>query len=129
MKKQHVFYNVTDRTGSSPVDMETFINTSKEEFSEKYKVNVDDIYMLFGKLGGNVPQFKCRPYQDVLYDIAVTHSPRYLINMEIESKDTIFSKMGTTYDEFRVSPDSISKVRKYYRELAVQKKRQPIQLI
>ena len=85
--------------------------------------NVDDIDMLFGKLGGNVPQFKCRPYQDVLYDIAVTHSPRYLINMEIESKDTIFSKMGTTYDEFRVSPDSISKVRKYYRELAVQKKR------
>ena len=45
MKKQHVFYNVTDRTGSSPVDMETFINTSKEEFSEKYKVNVDDIYI------------------------------------------------------------------------------------
>ena len=45
--------------------------------------DVEDIYMLFGKLGGDVPQFKCRPYQDVLYDIAVTHSPRYLINMEL----------------------------------------------
>lgn len=80
--------------------------------------NVDDIYMLFGKLGGDVPQFRCRPYEDVLYDIAVTHSPRYLIDMEIAKKDTIFSKMHTTYDEFRNSDDAISKVRKYYREKA-----------
>ena len=85
---------------------------------------VDDIYMLFGKLGGNVPQFKCRPYQDVLYDIAVTHSPRYLINMELSPKETIFSKMGTTYDEFRTSSDSISKVRHYYREKAIRQNRQ-----
>nr|WP_314669994.1 hypothetical protein [uncultured Porphyromonas sp.] len=80
--------------------------------------NVDDIYMVFGKLGGNIPQFKCRPYQEVLYDIAVTHSPRYLINMELEAHETIFEKMGTTYDAFRTSPNSISKVRHYYRERA-----------
>lgn len=86
--------------------------------------HVDDIYMLFGKLGGAIPQFKCRPYQDVLYDIAVTHSPRYLINMELEKKDTIFSKMETTYDEFRTSPDSISLVRRYYKERAKQQNRQ-----
>lgn len=86
--------------------------------------HVDDIYMLFGKLGGTIPQFKCRPYQDVLYDIAVTHSPRYLINMELEKKDTIFSKMGTTYDAFRTSPDSISLARRYYRERARQQNRQ-----
>ena len=86
--------------------------------------NVDDIYMLFGKLGGAVPQFRCRPYQDVLYDIAVTHSPRYLINMELQNNDTIFSKMGITYDDFRKSKDSISLVRRYYRERAKQKKNQ-----
>lgn len=86
--------------------------------------NVDDIYMLFGKLGGTVPEFKCRPYQDVLYDIAVTHSPRYLINMELSPKDTIFSKMGTTYDDFRSSRDNISKVRHYYRDCAKRQKRQ-----
>ena len=85
---------------------------------------VDDIYMLFGKLGGEIPQFKCRPYQDVLYDIAVTHSPRYLINMELEKGKTIFSKMGTTYDDFRTSPDSISMARHYYIELARQQNRQ-----
>jgi len=84
---------------------------------------VDDIYMLFGKLGGKTPEFRCRPYQDVLYDIAVTHSPRYLINMELDRNDSIFSKMGTTYDDFRTSPDSISKVRHYYKEQAIKQKR------
>jgi hypothetical protein len=86
--------------------------------------SVDDIYMLFGKLGGLVPQFRCRPYQDVLYDIAITHSPRYLINMELGKGDTIFSKMGTTYDTFRKAADNIALVRKYYREKAQKQKRQ-----
>lgn len=86
--------------------------------------NVEDIFMLFGKFGGKIPQFKCRPYQDVLYDIAVTHSPRYLINMELEKQDTIFSKMGTTYDVFRNDPDAISLARHYYRECAKKQKRQ-----
>ena len=85
---------------------------------------VDDIYMLFGKLGGAIPQFKCRPYQDVLYDIAVTHSPRYLIDMELDKDCTIFSKMGTTYDTFRNSADNISFVRKYYREQAARQNKQ-----
>lgn len=83
--------------------------------------DVDDIYMLFGKLGGDLPQFKCRPYQEVLYDIAVTHSPRYLINMELGKNETIFSKMGTEYDIFRKSNDNIAQVRRYYREEAIKK--------
>ena len=85
--------------------------------------DVENIYMLFGKLGGNPPEFKCKPYQDCLYDIAVTHSPRYLINMEIGKNETIFSKMGTTYNSLRTSPDSIEKVRNYYRNKALKEKK------
>lgn len=81
-------------------------------------INVDDIYMLFGKMGGKIPEFKCRPYEDVLYDIAVTHSPRYLINMELDKNDTIFAKMGISYDSLRTSDDAIDKVRRYYKEKA-----------
>ena len=80
---------------------------------------VDNIYMLFGKLGGNPPEFKCKPYQDCLYDIAVTHSPRYLINMELDKTETIFAKMGTTYDDLRTSSDSIEQVRNYYKTKAL----------
>lgn len=95
-------------TGSSIVE------STRDEF-------VENIYMLFGKLGGEYAQFKCRPYQEVLSEIAVTHCPRYLINMELEAGESIFDKMGTTYDKLRTSDDSISQVRRYYRNKALEK--------
>ena len=77
---------------------------------------VENIYMLFGKLGGNPPEFKLRPYQDCLCEIAVTHSPRYMINMELAEKENIFSKMKKPYESFRLldEKEKISEVRKYY---------------
>ena len=41
--------------------------------------DVSRIYMLFAKLGGEMPEFRCRPYEQCLSNIAVTHAPRYLI--------------------------------------------------
>ncbi len=76
--------------------------------------DVSYIYMFFGKLGGNPAEFMCKPYQDCLYDIAVTHSPRYLIDMNVSKAETIFSKMGTDYDTFRLSENPIGTVRNYY---------------
>lgn len=32
---------------------------------------VEDIYMMFGKLGGKVPEFRFRPYQDCLSNIVI----------------------------------------------------------
>lgn len=79
--------------------------------------NIESIYMLFGKLGG-IPKIRCKPYEECLYDITVTHSPRYLIDMNTTAKNTIFAKMGIPYNDFRTSKDSIAKVRKYYRNKA-----------
>lgn len=81
--------------------------------------HVEDIYMIFGKLGGVIPEFRARPYSAVLYDIAVTHCPRYLIDMELPEGDTIFDKIGIPYDVFRSSDNSISQVRHYYRNKAI----------
>ncbi len=80
--------------------------------------DVESIYMLFGKLGGTPAEFRCRPYQDVLYEIAVTHSPRYLIDMELKSGETIFDKMAVGYDDLRTSHDSIAKIKRYYKSKA-----------
>lgn len=80
--------------------------------------NIEKIYLLFGKLGGN-PEFRCRPYEECLYDITVTHSPRYLIDMNANRDNTIFAKMHTTYDKLRTSENSISQVRLYYRNKAI----------
>ncbi len=81
---------------------------------------VENIYMMFGKLGGEPPEFRCRPYQDCLSNIAVTHSPRYIIDVSLEKSDNIFSKMNTHYDLFRKlnEQEKINKVRKYYLEKA-----------
>ena len=83
--------------------------------------DVENIYMLFGKLGGTPAEFRCRPYQDVLRDIAVTHSPRYLIDMDLKSGQTIFDKIGIPYDDFRKSSDSIENVKNYYKKIAKDK--------
>lgn len=83
--------------------------------------SVEDIYMLFGKLGGEYPEFKCRPYQDVLYEIGITHSPRYQIDMEIDAKESIFNKIGIPYDEFRKLDKPIAAAINYYRKKASEK--------
>lgn len=80
---------------------------------------VEDIYLLFGKMGGRVPEFRCKPYEDVMSEISVTHSPRYQINMSIRKDETIFAKMGVSYEEFRKADDSIDQVRRYYRMKAL----------
>lgn len=63
-----------------------------------------------------MPEFMCKPYQQCLSNIAVTHAPRYLIDMNLNLEDNIFSKMQTEYDDFRLLPEAekITKVRQYY---------------
>ena len=70
-------------------------------------MTIKDIYIMFGNLGSTPPQFKFRPYQDCLNNIAVTHSPRYIIDMEIKDRKekTIFEEMNTTYDDYRIKTD------------------------
>lgn len=76
---------------------------------------VERIYMTFGKLGGKPIEFLSKPYEECLYGIAVTHMPRYLINMQLRSGETIFDKMGVPYDELRKMDNPIAPVAKYYR--------------
>ena len=45
--------------------------------------DVERIFMLFGKLGKPI-EFKYRAYEECLSEVVVTHSPRYLIDMNLE---------------------------------------------
>ncbi|OUO51981.1 hypothetical protein B5F76_08185 [Desulfovibrio sp. An276] len=76
---------------------------------------VERIYMTFGKLGGNPIQFRSKPYEKCLYDIAVTHMPRYLIDMDLSDNATIFDKLKIPYDQLRNMDNPIEPVAKYYR--------------
>ena len=76
--------------------------------------DVQRIFLTFGKLGTPV-QFLSRPYEECLSDIAVTHMPRYLIDMRLKTGETIFDKMGIPYDELRNMENPVPPVSRYYK--------------
>lgn len=76
--------------------------------------DVERIFLTFGKLMNPV-EFRSRPYEDCLSDVVVTHYPRYKIDMNLPSGDTIFDKMNTTYDDLRLSDDPVGYIVDYYK--------------
>ncbi len=75
---------------------------------------VEHIYLLFGKLS-RPAVFKTRRYEDCLADIAVTHSPRYKIDMDLGKDETIFDKMGVSYETLRHLEHPLRPVVKYFK--------------
>lgn len=76
---------------------------------------IERIYMLFGKICNPV-DFMCKPYEDCLSEVVVTHSPRYLINMNIPKGETFFDKIKIPYDQLRKQDNPIKTILDYYRK-------------
>lgn len=76
--------------------------------------NVERIFLTFGKLSHPV-SFVSRPYEECLAGISVTHYPRYQIDMELPPGETIFDKLGLSYDELRKMENPVAPVSKYYK--------------
>lgn len=76
--------------------------------------NVERIFMLFAKLASPI-EFRCRPYEECLSEVVVTHSPRYLIDMNLEKGKTIFDKIKTPYDTLRKKDNPIKTIVDYYK--------------
>ena len=95
----------------------TWISTGSSIVETLRESEIEKVFLLFGRLSAPEIDFRCKPYEECLYEIAVTHSPRYLINMDMNASDkTIFEKMGTSYEQFRKMGDrQISLVRQHYR--------------
>jgi len=76
--------------------------------------DVERIFMLFGKLGKPI-EFRCRAYESCLSEVVVTHSPRYLIDMNLEKGKTIFDKINMPYDTLRQKKNPIKPITDYYK--------------
>jgi len=76
--------------------------------------DVERIFMLFAKLASPI-EFKCRPYEECLSEVVVTHSPRYLIDMNLGKGQTIFDKIKTPYDTLRKNENPIKPIVDYYK--------------
>lgn len=77
--------------------------------------DVSHIYLLFGKLHEPIG-FRYRSYEQCLYAIAVTHSPRYLVDMDTPAGHSIFERMDMSYDDIRHLEKPIQAIIRYYRQ-------------
>lgn len=69
-------------------------------------------YLFFLKECDN-PDIKYGLYEDYLSEVVVTHSPRYLIDMNINPNENIFSKINESYENF-TGGEAIKIIKKYY---------------
>jgi hypothetical protein len=76
--------------------------------------DIEKIFILFGNLS-STPIFKHRLYEECMDNILITHSPRYSINMDCKEDENIFVKLGTVYDEFRLSKKKVKLFAEYYK--------------
>lgn len=77
---------------------------------------IETIYIFFAQLLKN-PKLKFRKYQDCLSEVQITHSPRYMIDMELPPGQSIFDKIGMDYDTVRLKDRPISLFIDYYKRI------------
>jgi len=75
------------------------------------------ISMMFAKLADPV-EFRWRPYEECLSNVAITHSPRYLIDMN--ATETIFDRIGIPYDELRMLENPFRPIKEHFRRKVLQ---------
>lgn len=90
-----------------------FTSTGSSILESSRVPGVEQIYLTFGKLHSPVT-FISKPYEECLSGIAVTHYPRYQINMELKAGQTIFDLMQIPYDELRNMENPAQKFIEYY---------------
>lgn len=76
---------------------------------------IERIFMLFGKMCNPI-QFMCKAYEDCLSEVVITHSPRYLIDMNLSKGQTFFDKIQIPYDELRKQDNPIKTIIGYYKK-------------
>ena len=75
--------------------------------------DIKKVFLMFGKLAEPV-DFKVRPYEECLKEVLVTHYPRYQIDMNLGAGQTIFDKIGKSYDEVRQLAEPATPMIEYY---------------
>jgi hypothetical protein len=79
---------------------------------------LNEIYILFGKNINNRVHVKIKEFSRCVKSVAVTHSPRYLIDMEIENGNDIFSLLNTTYQKVCTHDQPFEIFKEHFKEKA-----------
>lgn len=63
-------------------------------------------------------EIRHRSFESCVADVAVTHSPRYVIDFQLNPEDSLFKKINVTYEEIYKSNNPYSYFRAYFSEKA-----------
>lgn len=87
--------------------------------NESTKVpGLDEIFILFGKNVNNQVNIKIKEFSKCVKSVAVTHSPRYLIDMNLKDGTDIFTKLNTSYEEVCASTTPFDIFKNYFKDKA-----------
>jgi hypothetical protein len=73
--------------------------------------DVSRIHVFCGKQ--NPFEIKYRSFEDCVEDVAVTHSPRYMLDMNVAREKSLFKRLGKSYDEIRHMKNPFDAFRTY----------------
>lgn len=81
---------------------------------------VNHITVLFAK--ANPFEVRFKSFDECVSDVAVTHSPRYLIDLDVDADKTIFKKIEVKYDDVWKSEKPFESFRQYFKNKALKEK-------
>lgn len=81
---------------------------------------IENIFIVFAKL--DPFQVRYKSFDACVVDVAVTHSPRYIIDLDISNDETIFKKINTNYRTIWTSEKPFEHFREYFKEKATREK-------
>lgn len=76
--------------------------------------------IVFGKMRGENSLFRAKEYEKCISNVVVTHSPRYLIDLDIEDGNSFFDKSNLSYDEISLSEQPIKLITDYFLSIGQQ---------
>ncbi|MDZ4846697.1 MAG: hypothetical protein SH857_14240 [Chitinophagales bacterium] len=94
-------------------EKDTWRSVANSVFETFKKKEVQHIYVVFGKMGGE-PQVKWQAYQDCVIHVRTSHVPRF--ELEIDAKSSLFKLMDVSYEKFSALP--VEKKMRYIRQYA-----------
>lgn len=84
---------------------------------EKRAKDLEDVYVLFGQIKHAESEFRFKRLEDAISGVAVTHSPRFLIDLDQDPNDTLFKHIKMTMHDFERAKDPIRIIADYYLSL------------
>lgn len=102
------------------------VKSSSSATSKSWKINgnsvlgstkedVIDTYIIFGKTAIGNQGFRMKRYEDAVANVAVTHSPRYVIDMDVSPDETFFAKSGLAYKQISEDENPIELITSYFK--------------